>query len=136
VVLSLEHFTGFAAMTGDAHPLHYDPAYAAGTRFKRPVAHGLLLMALTALGATAMSQRLEASMIAFVSQDARFVRPAFVGDRVRARFTVDAVDMKPRKAAAIVRFSVQLLGDAEQPLLDGHHTYLIASRSTSSVGGT
>ena len=47
---------------------------------------------------------------------------------MRARFTVEAVNPKPRKAAAIVRFSVQLLGDAEQPLLDGHHTYLIASR--------
>lgn len=134
VVLSLQHFTGFAGLTGDAHPLHYDAGYAAGTRFKRPVAHGLLLMALTALGATAMSRRLEASMIAFVAQDARFLRPAFVGDRVRARFTVAAVDMKPRKAAAIVRFSVQLLDDAEQPLLDGHHIYLIASRSTPSAG--
>ena len=66
VVLSLQHFSGFAALTGDAHPLHYDEAYAAQTHFKRPVAHGLLLMALTALGATALSRQLEASMIALV----------------------------------------------------------------------
>ena len=132
VVLALEHFTGFAGLTGDAHPLHYDAGYAAQTRFKRPVAHGLLLMALTALGATAMSRRFEAAMIAFVAQGARFLRPAFVGDRVQVRFVVEAVEMKPHKGAAIVRFSVQLLDGAEQPLLDGHHTYLIGSRSKRS----
>jgi 3-hydroxybutyryl-CoA dehydratase len=26
--LSEKHFAAFAAMTGDAHPLHYDPEYA------------------------------------------------------------------------------------------------------------
>jgi acyl dehydratase len=133
VVLSLRHFSGFAALTGDAHPLHYDEAYAAQTRFKRPVAHGLLLMALTALGATAMSRRLEASMIAFVEQGARFLRPAFVGDRVRAQFTVEAREMKPSKGAAIVRLSVRLLNDAQEPLLEGHHTYLIRSRQSAEA---
>jgi acyl dehydratase len=133
VVLSLQHFSGFAALTGDAHPLHYDEAYAAQTRFKRPVAHGLLLMALTALGATALSRRLEASMIAFVEQGARFLRPAFVGDRVRAQFTVETHEMKPSKGAAIVRLSVRLLNDAQQPLLEGHHTYLIRSRQSAEA---
>jgi 3-hydroxybutyryl-CoA dehydratase len=133
VVLSLQHFSGFAALTGDAHPLHYDEAYAAQTRFKRPVAHGLLLMALTALGATAMSRRLEATMIAFVAQGARFLRPAFVGDRVRAQFSVETREMKPSKGAAIVRLSVRLLNDAQEPLLDGHHTYLIRSRQSTEA---
>jgi len=27
-ILSHKHFSAFAAMTGDAHPLHYDPDYA------------------------------------------------------------------------------------------------------------
>jgi 3-hydroxybutyryl-CoA dehydratase len=128
VVLSLQHFSGFAALTGDAHPIHYDEGYAARTRFKRPIAHGLLLMAFTALGATAMSRRLEESMVALVEQGARFLRPAFVGDRVQAEFTTDAVDMKPGKGAAIVRFAVRLLDERQEPLLEGHHTYLIRSR--------
>lgn len=128
VVLSAEHFSGFARLTGDAHPLHYDDAYAAQTRFKRPIGHGLLLMAMTALGATAMSQRLEGAMIAFLEQGARFLRPVFVGDRVRAQFTVDTVDMKPDKG--IIRFSVRLQNEAEETLLDGHHTYMIRRRAS------
>jgi hypothetical protein len=43
---------------------------------------------------------------------------------------VEAVDMKPGKGAAIVRFSVRLLNEAQEPLLEGHHTYLIRSRRT------
>ena len=47
----------FAALTGDAHPLHYDDEYAKTTRFGRPIVHGLHLMALTALGAAPLAQR-------------------------------------------------------------------------------
>ena len=32
----------FAGLTGDTHPLHTDPAWAAQSRFGEPVAHGLL----------------------------------------------------------------------------------------------
>ena len=62
---------GFAALTGDAHPLHYDDEYAKTTRFGRPIVHGLHLMALTALGAAPLASRLEASMIAFLEQRLR-----------------------------------------------------------------
>jgi acyl dehydratase len=129
-VLSLKHFSGFAQITGDAHPLHYDESFAANTRFKRPIAHGLLLMALTALGATAMSRQLKDSMIAFVEQGAKFLHPAFVGDRVRSEFVVDKVDIKPGKGLAVVRFAVRLVREPDEPLLEGHHTYLIYARPT------
>jgi acyl dehydratase len=133
VVLSLEHFSGFARITGDAHPMHYDESFAANTRFKRPVAHGLLLMALTALGATAMSRQLRDSMIAFIEQGAKFLHPAFVGDRVRSEFVVDKVDIKPGKGMAVVRFAVRLVREPEEPLLEGHHTYLIHTRPTMAA---
>ena len=55
---------GFAALTGDAHPLHYDDEYAKTTRFGRPIVHGLHLMALTALGSAPLAERLKSSMIA------------------------------------------------------------------------
>jgi 3-hydroxybutyryl-CoA dehydratase len=59
-------FTMVAKVTGDAHPIHYDREYAMKTRFGECVAHGLLVMSVTALGATPLSDRLEESMIAFV----------------------------------------------------------------------
>jgi 3-hydroxybutyryl-CoA dehydratase len=70
--ISAADVLAFAALTGDAHPLHYDDEYAKTTRFGRPIVHGLHLMALTALGAAPLAERLEASMIAFLEQQASF----------------------------------------------------------------
>jgi 3-hydroxybutyryl-CoA dehydratase len=62
--MTKDDILSFAALTGDAHPIHYDDEYAKSTRFGRPIVHGLHLMALTALGATPLSAQLTDSMIA------------------------------------------------------------------------
>ena len=49
--LSDAHFTAFAVLTGDAHPLHYDADYARAKGWDGPLAHGLMLLGLSALGA-------------------------------------------------------------------------------------
>lgn len=61
-------FASFAEMTGDAHPIHYEDAYAKKTRFGKRVTHGLLVTAMTALGASALSPLVEDSMVAFLEQ--------------------------------------------------------------------
>jgi len=68
------HFLLFSGLTGDNHPIHYDEDYARQTRFGARVAHGLLVMAMSALGASPLAQRLETSMIAFLEQGYRFER--------------------------------------------------------------
>ncbi len=44
--LSKKHFSAFAEMTGDAHPIHYDVDYARAKGWDAPLAHGLLLLGL------------------------------------------------------------------------------------------
>lgn len=126
--LTEESFRHFADMTGDAHPIHYDADYAAKTRFGRPLAHGLLLMGMTALGATPLSDRLEASMVAFLDQGCRFLRPAFVGDTVTSVFEVGEVTLKPDRDTGIVRFAITLDNQDGDILLEGHHLYLLRRR--------
>lgn len=77
-------FVAFSTLTGDQHPIHYDPAYAKNTRFGRPITHGLHLMALTALGATSLSEQLEESMVALLEQGCRFLRPVFAVSVLRS----------------------------------------------------
>jgi acyl dehydratase len=48
--LSKKHFSAFAEMTGDAHPIHYDVDYARAKGWDAPLAHGLLLLGLCAIG--------------------------------------------------------------------------------------
>ena len=40
--VSEQDIVDFARVTGDEQPLHLDDAYAATTRFKRRIAHGML----------------------------------------------------------------------------------------------
>ena len=127
-LLTAELFEGFAALTGDGHPIHYDEGYAQKTRFGRPVAHGLLLTALTALGSTELSPQLEASMVALVSQSAEFLKPAFIGDTLRASYTVLSNSIGKNRTTARVDFLVRISNSEGISVLEGRHVYLLRCR--------
>jgi 3-hydroxybutyryl-CoA dehydratase len=127
-IISEADFASFGKLTGDRHPIHYDPVYAKTTRFGRPIAHGLHLMALTALGATALSDRLEKSMVAMLDQGCRFLKPIFAGDVLRCELTVKEIERKPAKDSGKLRFQVRLLNERDEPVLEGHHLYLVRCR--------
>jgi 3-hydroxybutyryl-CoA dehydratase len=95
--LSEKHFSIFAEMTGDAHPLHYDAAYARANGWEAPLAHGLMLLGLCAFGAAPISEEVTESMIAMLGNDVRYKRPAFAGDTVTPQFTV--LRSRPRTPA-------------------------------------
>lgn len=130
-----DEFRAFAGMTGDDHPIHYDDAYAAKTRFGKRLAHGLLVMSMTALGATAMSRQIEDAMVAFVEQGARFLKPVFVNDTLTSRFEVAAIVAKPTRGVALVRFNVSLANDRDEIVLEGHHSYLLLLKSGAKRSG-
>ena len=124
--LGESHFLLFAGLTGDNHPIHYDEDYARRSRFGARVAHGLLVMAMSALGATALSHRLEASMIAFVEQGCRFRKPVLLGDSVHAEFEVAGLERKGDKG--LLRLRATLLNQRGEEVLEGHHVYLLRCR--------
>lgn len=120
------HFLIFAGMTGDNHPIHYDDEYARGTRFGGRVAHGLLVMAMTAVGASPLSHRLERSMIAFAEQGCRFLRPVLLGDTVHPEFEVAGLERKGDRG--VLRLGVKVTNQRGEIVLEGHHVYLIRCR--------
>ena len=120
------HFLFFAGMTGDAHPIHYDDEYARHTRFGRRLAHGLLLTSLTALGASTLAPILEHSIVAFVEQATRFRAPAFIGDTLKPRHEVVALERK--RSVGLLTLRVTLTNQRGETVLEGEHRYLIAYR--------
>jgi 3-hydroxybutyryl-CoA dehydratase len=125
--LSDKHFAAFAAMTGDAHPLHYDPDYARARGWDAPLAHGLLLFGLCALGAAPISRELTDSMIAMLGNEARYKRPAFIGDTVTPQFTVVSVEPKDR-GRGIVRLAIALYNQRNEVVLEGMHVLMLKRR--------
>lgn len=120
------HFMFFAGMTGDAHPLHYDDEYAKQTKFGRRPAHGLLLTSMTAVGASTLAPVIEESIVAFVEQTTRFKAPAFVGDTLKPRHEVVALERK--RSAGLLTLRVSLTNQRGDVVLEGEHRYLIACR--------
>ena len=126
--LTTDMFSQFAALTGDAHPIHYDEAHAANTRFGRPLAHGLLLTSLTALGATSLSRSVEDSMVAMLEL-ATGVRAFSVGKP-------SPVMMRAaRKELGLATDETTIIGDTvETDILGGvqlgYHTVLVLSGGT------
>ncbi len=82
----------FAKVTGDEQPLHLDEAYAAKTRFKRPIAHGMLSAGIisAALGIKLAPQ----ATVVYLSQSLRFLKPVYPGDTITAHVEVTKLDME------------------------------------------
>lgn len=129
---TVEAFRAFADLTGDAHPIHYDPAYAAGTRFGKPIAHGLLVAAYSALGATPLSRRVEGCMVAMLEVRFRFLCPVFAGDTLTSHFEVAEAKRSPSKDTGIVRFGVHLTNAAGETVMEGTHAYLLRARAKAA----
>ena len=121
------HFLMFSGVTGDVHPIHYDVEYAKGTRFGKPVAHGLLLTSLTALGATNARERIDGYVL--IEQSARFVAPACVGDTVTPRLTVERAWTEAGRR--FCRFRTTLSNQRGETLLEGFHVYRVLERKTT-----
>jgi acyl dehydratase len=120
------HYVLFAGLTGDNHPIHYDEEYARRTRFGGRVAHGLLVMAMTALGASPLSARLEESMIAFAEQGCRFLTPVLLDDTIHTEFEVSGLEKKGDRG--VVRLAVKVVNQRGETVLTGHHVYLVKCR--------
>jgi 3-hydroxybutyryl-CoA dehydratase len=115
------HFLLFSGLTGDVHPIHYDVEYARQTRFGKPLAHGLLLAGMTALGASTARERLEGFV--FVEQGCRFLKPAVVGDTIRPRFTVERIWQDGDRSYC--RFRTVIMNQRGDTLLEGFHVYRV-----------
>ncbi len=84
-VITDEAIHTFAALSGDANPIHVDEQYACETRFGGRIAHGLLVAGeISAL----LGTKLPGLGSIYLSQDLRFKAPVRPGDAVTAHGTV------------------------------------------------
>lgn len=92
--VTAEDIEAFAQVTGDTNPLHRDAAYAARTRFKEPIAHGMLSAGYIS---AVLGTKLAPSCCAvYVSQSLRFLRPVKIGDTIKAVAQVKGIEPEKR----------------------------------------
>lgn len=120
------HFLFFAGLTGDNHSIHYDAEYAKATRFGKRVTHGLLVTALGCLGASSLSPLVEESMVAFLEQSSRFLKPVLIGDTVRPELEVR--ELIPKTDTGVLRLTTRITNQRDEIVLEGMQAYLIKKR--------
>ena len=119
------HFTMFSAVTNDVHPIHYDVEYARKTQFGRPLAHGLLLNSLTALGATSAVSKIHGFVL--IEQSSKFLTPAMTGDTLQPQLTVERVWQEGSRT--LCRIQTQLTNQRGEKVLEGFHVYRVLDRA-------
>jgi 3-hydroxybutyryl-CoA dehydratase len=78
----------FAELSGDKNPIHLDDAFAAGTRFKRRIAHGMLTSCfISRLLATDMP----GAGAVYLGQTLKFTAPVYIEDEVKISAKITAV---------------------------------------------
>ncbi|GAM23270.1 hypothetical protein SAMD00019534_064450 [Acytostelium subglobosum LB1] len=78
----------FAQLSGDHNPIHLDEVYASGTRFKRPLIHGMLVASMLS---STVASKLPGPGSIYMKQELNFIKPAYVGDTIRAEVVVESI---------------------------------------------
>lgn len=119
-----EDVVAFARVTGDTQALHLDDAFAARTRFKQRIAHGMLSAGL--ISAALGTKLAPESVVIYLSQQMRFRLPVAIGDTITAEVEVTAIDAEKRivtvrtdcvnqRGEAVVKGEATVLLDAVEP---------------------
>lgn len=115
----------FAGLSGDFNAIHTDAHYAQNSHFGRRVAHGLLVLSMVT-GLATRTGFLEGTVIAFREIEAwKFSRPVFIGDTVRAEFTVQATKALPRLGGGALILDVSVKNQDDQIVMKGRFSVLV-----------
>ena len=109
----------FADLTGDTNPVHLDDAYAAGTRFGRRVAHGMIAAGLIS---AALANDLPGPGTVYLSQTLQFKAPVYPGDTITTTVEVKAV--RPDKP--IVTLITVCRNQDDKVVLEGEAVVLVS----------
>jgi len=127
LTVTAEHVAGYAALTGDYNPLHFDEAFAAQTKFGRLVVQGGLTTGLLhALVAT----DLPGPGTVFLSQDWRFTAPVFVDDTI----TAEAEVLSVHESKPVCQLRVAVTRETGEIVLEGE-AWCYQFRPASAAAG-
>ena len=94
----------YAELSGDFNPLHVDEEYAKTTPFGSRVAHGPLTFSLCA---GLLGTELPGLGTVAVSNQISYLAPVFIGDTIRVRVAVAALDAERNRATMAVTWTNQ-----------------------------
>jgi acyl dehydratase len=118
----------FAGLSGDYNPIHVDHAHARSTPYGRPIAHGLLILAVASgLGIHAPAMR---TLAVLELREWHFREPVFFGDTIRVLTRVAEKIEKARGRRGEIVWSRRVINQEGKTVLEGSTRTLVEGRGT------
>ena len=119
-------FLAFQAASGDNHPVHYDAEYCRARGMPHLLAHGFQTVAQTCPGAGLLPYMLEESLVGFLEQSSRFLKPVFANDTIYP--ALEIVELTPGRTTGVIGLASTVHNQRREKLLEGTQRYLVKKR--------
>ena len=121
----------FAGLSGDFNPIHMDHEFCKTTAFRKPIAHGLLILSMgSGLGLMFPPMR----TLAFTSiENWKFLQPVYAGDTIRVRAKVAAKEERARGRRGVVTWHRQIVNQNNIAVEEGTTITLVEGRGKSAL---
>ena len=124
--LSDAYFAAFQLASGDNHPIHYDIEYCRARGHAGLVAHGFQVLCQTAPGAGILPHVVGESLIAFVEQSSRFLKPVYSGDTVYP--LLEIVRLEPGRTTGVMVLRSTVHNQRRELVMEGEQKLLLRRR--------
>lgn len=121
----------FAGLSGDFNPIHMDHEFCKTTVFRKPIAHGLLILSMgSGLGLQCPPVR----TLAFMAiKEWKFLDPVFIGDTIRLRAKVLEKEERSRGKRGVITWQRQIVNQHGKPVEEGIIVTLVEGRARRTV---
>ena len=121
------NFAAFQTVSADNHPIHYAVEYCRERGHPAPLAHGFQVLCFTAAGAGIFAHVIGDSLVAFIEQSSKFLKPVYPGDTLYPSLIV--AELKPQHTTGVVTIAVTVHNQKDELVLTGEQKYLLRRRN-------
>jgi acyl dehydratase len=116
-------FSAFQLASGDNHPIHYDVEYCRRHGHPNMLAHGFQVAIQSAAGAGLFPHVIGDSLIGFLEQSSRFLKPVYAGDTLYPLLTI--TELTPQRTTGVLTVKSTIHNQRSELVMDGVQKYLL-----------
>jgi acyl dehydratase len=119
-------FAAFQTASGDTHPIHYDVEYCRARGMPNLLAHGFQTLVHTAPGSGLFPYMVEESLIGFLEQSSKFLKPVFADDTIYP--ALEVTELVPGRTTGVVSLRSTVFNQRRELVLEGSQKFLVRRR--------
>ena len=119
-------FSAFQLASGDNHPIHYDLEYCKRRGHQGLIAHGFQTLIQTAPGAGWFPFVVSDSLLGFLAQSSRFLKPVYSGDTLYSMLEIMALE--EQRSTGVVTMKSTVYNQNRELVMDGEQKFLLKKR--------